>query len=29
MTGISGHWHQPIGGDIVGDRFTLNTTQQM
>ena len=29
MTGISGHWHQPIGGDMVGNKFTLNTVQQI
>ena len=27
MAGISGHGHQPIGGDMLGNRFTLNTTQ--
>ena len=21
-TGISGHWHQPTGGDMVGNQFT-------
>ena len=29
MAGISGHGHQVIGGDMLGNRFTLNTTQQM
>ena len=22
-------WHQPIGGDMVGNQFTLSTAQQM
>ena len=29
MAGTSGLWHQPIGGDMLGNRFTLRTTQQM
>ena len=29
MAGISGLWHQPIDGDMLGNRFTLSITQQM
>ena len=29
MAGISGHWHQQIGGVMVGNRFTLITAQQI
>ena len=28
-TGISVHCDQPIGGDMVGNQFTLSTTQAM
>ena len=29
MTGIRGHCDQPIGGDTVGNQFTLGTAQRM
>ena len=29
MAGISGLWNQPIGGDMLGNFFTLSSMEQV